>query len=93
MKFDIQHDIQNQQFFTIVEEKISVLEYSISSNGKTLDYYRTFVPPELRGQHIGDELVIFALNYAKENGFKVMPSCPFVAAVIKRHPEYKHITA
>jgi predicted GNAT family acetyltransferase len=62
--------------------------------GNTLDLYHTFVPPELRGQKIGDKLCrvcIFtfdesilsflfqeAFNYCKENHLKVVTSCPFV---------------
>ena len=66
MAFTIQHNKDTQQFFTVIDGKTSVLKYSASEDGKTLNYYSTFVPPELHGRRIGDALVIFALNYAKQ---------------------------
>lgn len=89
MELAIQHDQQAHQFFTVIDGKTSLLKYAVLADGKTLDYYSTFVPPELRGRHIGHALVIFALNYARENNLKIIPSCPFIAKLIERHGEYK----
>lgn len=89
----ILHDKDQKQFFAVVEGKKSFLDYSISADGRTLDYYSTFVPPELRGRHIGQDIVKFALDYAKENNYKIIPSCPFVEKYIENHPEYKSIKA
>ncbi|MEM9528385.1 MAG: N-acetyltransferase, partial [Bacteroidota bacterium] len=30
-------------------------------------------------------------QYAKDNGLKVLPYCPFVAAYLERHPEWNDI--
>ncbi|HUX80325.1 MAG TPA: GNAT family N-acetyltransferase [Alphaproteobacteria bacterium] len=89
MTLIIEHDEKNKQFVAIVEGKAATLKYSISPDGKTLDYYSTFVPPELRGRHIGQDIVKFALDFAKENGYQVIPSCPFVKTYIDRHSEYQ----
>lgn len=91
MHVDVKHDKNGQQFTAEVEGKTGVLRYSIADDGKTLDYESTFVPQELRGKHIGEEIVKYALNYAKENNYKVIPSCPFVKSIIKRHPEYNDL--
>lgn len=86
----IDHRTDSHEFVTIVDGKESVMRYKIvSSDAKTLDYYHTFVPPELRGHHIAEEIVKFALNYAKVNHIKVIPSCPFVSRYIDSHPEYQ----
>jgi len=37
--------------------------------------------------------VKFALEAAREQGKQVVPLCPFVAAYIKRHPEYQPLVA
>jgi hypothetical protein len=34
-----------------------------------------------------------ALRYARQRGYKVVPSCPFVAVYIERHPEYRDVLA
>ena len=43
------------------------------------------------GQGIAEELAKFALNYARESNLKVIPSCRFVNAYIKRHQEYQDL--
>ena len=91
MELTITHDEENQQFVVLIDDKLSTLKYSISSDGKTLDYYSTFVPPELRERHLGRDLVKFALDFALQNNYKVNPSCPFVSHYIHRHPEYKKV--
>ena len=48
----------------------------------------TIVPPSLEGKGIGSALAKYSLNYARENSLRVIPSCPFIAAYIKSHPEY-----
>lgn len=88
MKDDITHRPESQDFVKIIEGKESVLRYKKAPDGRTLDYYITFVPVELRGHHIGEELVKFALDYAEKNHFLVIPSCPFVKKYIVAHPEY-----
>lgn len=89
MQLNIKHDKENKKFVVNIEGKACVLDYDVLPDGKTLDYYSTFVPPELRGRHIGDDLVKYALDYATENHYHIIPSCPFVKLIIDRHPEYK----
>lgn len=85
----INHSKDTHQFVAIVEGKVSTLDYTVSDDGKVLDYYSTFVPKELRGRNIGQDLVKTALDYAKDNQLKIKPTCPFVKRIIDQHPEYK----
>lgn len=87
----INHDQDRHQFTCDIEGKISHLKYDIMPDGKVLDYKSTFVPPELRGQNIANELVKAGLEYARKNGYKVIPSCSFVRAYIERHPEHNDL--
>lgn len=91
MNIVVEHDKENHQFISEVEGKISHLKYEVLPDGKTLDYVSTYVPPELRGRQIAGQIVKFALDYAKENKLRVIPSCSFVQAYIKSHPEYNAI--
>lgn len=50
----------------------------------TLDYCHTFVPDELRGRGVAGKLTAAALDYAKEQGLQVVPSCSYVEVFIKR---------
>jgi predicted GNAT family acetyltransferase len=54
----------------------------------TVNYYHTYVPPELRNQGIALTLVTEAAKYALENDLSVIPSCSYVDVFFRRHPEY-----
>lgn len=86
MELTIKHD--SEKFTANIDGQTAILKYSVAADGKTLDYYSTFVPPELRGQGIGESLARYALDYAKTNKLKIIPSCPFVRNFITKHPEY-----
>jgi predicted GNAT family acetyltransferase len=60
---------------------------------RTLEFDHTFVPKALRGGGIASQLTGFALEFARANGYRVVPSCPFVAAYIARHPEFRELLA
>lgn len=88
MDYKIQHDQKQHKFFTIIADKESLMQYAVI-NDKTLDYYHTFVPPELRGKQIAEKIVVHALDFAQQNHYKIVPSCPFVKRIIDRHPQYQ----
>jgi predicted GNAT family acetyltransferase len=48
----------------------------------------TEVDPDAEGHGLGTVLVQGALDDLRARGLKVVPVCPFVAAFIRRHPEY-----
>ena len=74
------------RFETRVQGQTAVLEYT-RSNGRAT-YSSTQVPKELEGHGIGGKLANHALEDARARDLKVVPSCPFVAAYIERHPEF-----
>lgn len=88
MELNIKHDKVQHKFYAVIDGKEAALEYS-QKNTKTLDYYSTFVPSELRGQKIAEKIVTYALEYAKENNYHIIPSCPYVEIFIARHPQYQ----
>ena len=68
----------------------AVLEYSEPRNG-VLDLRHTFVPRGARTRGIGAALVRTALDEAHSRGQHIIPTCPYVAAWIGRHPEYREL--
>lgn len=56
-------------------------------NGDLLVLPHTEVPHALRGQGVAGELVAATLGWAREQGLRVQPSCSYVAAYMRRHPE------
>jgi predicted GNAT family acetyltransferase len=53
----------------------------------------TEVPEKYGGRGIAGRLAAFGLNYARERGLRVVPTCPYVRAYIDRHPEYADLIA
>ena len=91
MDFEIKQDTEKNKFVTYVEGYEAVVEYTLKDN--VIDLYRTFTPPELRGKGVAGKLVKYALEYAKENNLKVIPTCSYVRGYIERHENYKELLA
>ncbi len=51
------------------------------------------VPQELEGRGLGSELARATLEQVRSEGLKVVPRCGFIAAFIRRHPEYADLVA
>lgn len=52
----------------------------------TLTLIHTEVPEPLRGHHLGEELVIAALDAARREHRRAVVVCPFARAYLRRHP-------
>jgi uncharacterized protein len=52
-------------------------------------FTHTQVDPAYEGQGLGSKLAAGALDDAKGRSLGVVAQCPFIAAYIKRHPEYE----
>ncbi|MEL6686280.1 MAG: N-acetyltransferase [Pseudomonadota bacterium] len=48
----------------------------------------TGVPKEIGGRGVGKALVKAMVEDARISGYKVVPGCPFVAKLFKRHPDW-----
>lgn len=75
-----------QRFETTVDGQLCVLEYRI--DGMTLVLRHTEVPDALSGHGIAAALTKYAMDSARERGMDVVSKCDYVAAWIRRHPEY-----
>lgn len=53
--------------------------------------YHTEVPPQFGGKGVGSTLAKGTLEYIKAESKQIIPTCPFVAAYLKKHPEYKDL--
>jgi predicted GNAT family acetyltransferase len=85
----VRNEAQNR--FEIREgDQIAQLAYDVS--GGEIALVHTEVPPPLEGEGYGSALAKAALDYARAQHLHVVPSCPFVAGYIRRHPEYADLT-
>jgi len=51
------------------------------------------VPKPLEGHGLGSALARGALELARIQGYKIVPQCPFIAAYIAKHPEFRDLVA
>lgn len=63
------------------------------ADGEVLDLTHTEVFPQFGGQGIGSKLVQGTLDQIRESGRTIVPTCPFVATFVKRHPDYADLLA
>ncbi|MCP3015153.1 N-acetyltransferase [Nocardiopsis dassonvillei] len=54
-------------------------------------FVHTEVSPEHEGRGVGSALVRTALDEARSAGLGVLPTCPFFAGWMSRHPEYQDL--
>jgi hypothetical protein len=76
----------------VLPEGTGTLDYAIVDEG-TVDFRSTVIPPSARGSGAGGRLVVHALDWARAQGMRVIPSCPFVSHVVERHPEHRDLLA
>ena len=66
------------------------VEYEEAGDG-VLALTHTEVPEEFEGTGIGGALVKGALEIVRGEGLKIVPTCQFVSAYLRRHPEYQEL--
>lgn len=75
---------QGHGAFYIKEADEQVAEMSVSISGNELTAYHTEVSPKAEGKGLGKRLFVAMSDYARKNGLRVIPLCPFVHAQLKR---------
>lgn len=82
----VSHNVSLGRYEMETEHGLAVAVYR--QQGDSLIFTHTEVPPADEGKGAGSRLVRAALHDARRRGFKIVPACSFVAAFVRRHPEY-----
>lgn len=91
MSYNIHHNTDENRFETTVEGHQCVLDYSLDDD--VISMNRVYVPPPVEGKGVAGAITRHALDYSRDQGWKVIPRCPYVAAWIRRHAEYQDLVA
>ncbi len=89
---DVQHDPSRHRFFLEVAGGTAELSYRPLDRG-TLELLHTGVPEAAAGQGIGGKLANAAFAWARQNGVKLVPTCPFVRKWLERHPDEQDLVS
>lgn len=53
----------------------------------------TEVEPAFNGKGIGKDMLLKAVEFARDNNVKIIPLCPFAAATFKKNPDLQNVLA
>ena len=92
--YEISREVEGSKgrYVLVHEGAEAELTYSIASPSLVIADH-TGVAEALRGHGAGRALVERLVVDARQEGFKIMPLCPFVNAERARHPEWSDVFA
>jgi len=91
MEPEVIHEKENERFVIYADGNEVYVEYKMEEKEINLDH--TFTHPALRGKGLAAHVVRAALEFAKENNLKVIPTCSYVQAFIAKNDEYKKLVS
>ena len=71
--------------------EVAVLDFTVTDG--RWDLVHTHALPAARGTGIASRLVRFALDRARAEGVRIIPSCPYLPVWLDRHPDYQDLVA
>lgn len=86
----VDHRPGERRFRIALPEGEAELFYEMESAG-VMDIQSTFVPDEARGRGVAGQLVQAAMEFARENGYRVIPTCWYVGSWLARNPEFRRL--
>lgn len=89
MEYTVIHDDKVNRFEVFESGQIGYIQYIIQDG--VIDMIHTIVPRQLEGQGIASALTKYALDFARDEGLKVIPTCSFVRVYIERHKDYQNL--
>jgi predicted GNAT family acetyltransferase len=83
------NNTEAQRFEAELGDDRAVANYHLKNN--IIIFTHTEVPEVMEGKGVAGRLIKTALDAARVEHYQVVPLCPFVAAYIRRHPEYQDL--
>ncbi len=95
----VENNVAAERFEVQLDGLTAMAEYKLAPS--TIIFTHTEVPKPLACRGLADKIVHAALEHARREHLAVVPFCPFVAAYIRRHadfkalvhPEYQHLVS
>jgi hypothetical protein len=88
-KYVVTHNELVGHFEVDLGKDKAVLIYMIKAG--LFIFMHTEVPPAFEGRGIAGRMAKAALEYARENGYKVRSYCSYITRYLERHPEYQDL--
>ena len=88
----VEHDPKRHRFFLRLPTGAAMLAYAPVGE-RRLELFSTYVPAQERGRGLAAMLVEAAVGYARAEGYRIVPTCWYVAQWIRAHPEHLDLIA
>jgi predicted GNAT family acetyltransferase len=85
----IRDDREARRYVLDIDGQSAVVIYNETGGGLLIT--ETLVPQALEGQGIASRIARFVLEDIRARGLLVLPTCPFFAGYLKKHPEWADI--
>lgn len=79
---------EQNRFYKVVNGMESHMDYEIHEP-RTIVFYHTYVPEELRGKGLAKEIIREGLDWAMGEQLDIVPACSAVRRFIDLHEKYK----
>ena len=87
MADEIRDNSARNRFEMDAGDGIAFVNYRLTPGMIVLSH--TEVPEQLEGQGLGSKIVRGVLDIVRARGLKLVPACGFVAAFIRKNPEFR----
>ena len=86
---EIHDNAEATRYALTVDGQTAVVIYNKVAGGLLIT--ETIVPVPLEGRGIASRMAKHVLADLKERGLVILPTCPFFASYLKKHPEYADV--
>ncbi len=85
-QYEVRDNPERSRYETVVDGSTAFTEYQ--REGDRITFTHTEVPEAIGGRGVANQLARGALDSARKQNLTVIPQCQFIAAFIRRNPEY-----
>lgn len=89
MDLPITNNEARHRFETTLQGHTAFITYKLRPGVITV--LHTEVPPAVAGKGIASAMTRHVLDHIAHENLKLVPLCPYMAAYLKKHPEYQYL--
>ncbi|MGW4770408.1 GNAT family N-acetyltransferase [Nocardia sp. NPDC004278] len=90
----LEHNVADTRFEIYLDDTLAgYADYAERDDQKVRDFHHTMTFPEFRGRGVAAQVVEYALNDSRAEGFAIIPTCWYVEKYIADHREYADLVA
>lgn len=87
-----QHNSETKGYFSATEGEVEAgrMTYSWAGADKIIVDH-TEVNPDFKGKGVGNQILMAVVDFARNNGIRIIPLCPFAKSVFDKNAEIRDV--